>query len=303
MIISELCQAFFRDREKRFAQATVRFYRGRLKKFIAAFGPREFASLTLFEVMQYLEAAGEGLSDSTRRHNIVSLSSLQAFALKQGLLEKPVFKDIEKPPMGQRDRLPTAEETEKLLADAPPAFALIYAALRQSGARPGELCRATIGDLDPARIVITLAEHKTARKTGKPRRIPVGDRLRKLIEEAIGTRTDPKQPIFLSPSGRGWRVENLSRTYTRLRKAAGLPDGLCLYLARHECGTAVCKEKGLEVTRRILGHTNPKTTIRYVHYDDRELADLQDAVDMDAPKKDIRKKTDDGSSDTAAKAA
>jgi integrase len=60
---------------------------------------------------------------------------------------------------------------------------------------------------------------------------------------------------------------------------AGLPRDLVLYLARHECGTKICLEKGIEYARRLLGHTNLWTTQRYMHRDDRELADAQDLVD------------------------
>ena len=62
---------------------------------------------------------------------------------------------------------------------------MIYSALRQCGARPGELCRATIADVDRTSRVITLKEHKTARKTGQPRRIPVGRKLENLLDQAI----------------------------------------------------------------------------------------------------------------------
>jgi site-specific recombinase XerC len=54
---------------------------------------------------------------------------------------------------------------------------------------------------------------------------------------------------------------------------------LVLYLARHECGTQVCRAKGIEYARRLLGHTNISTTQRYMHLDDQELADAQDLVD------------------------
>ena len=86
-------------------------------------------------------------------------------------------------------------------------------------------------------------------------------------------------PVFLCPSGRGWRVENLSRTYSRLRDQARLPKDLVLYLARHECGTKICREKGIEYARRLLGHTNISMTQRYMHLDDSELADAQDLID------------------------
>jgi len=75
------------------------------------------------------------------------------------------------------------------------------------------------------------------------------------------------------------RRPNLSRTYSRLRDEAGLPCDLVLYLARHECGTKVCRQKGIEFARRLLGHANISTTQRYMRLDDQELADAQDLVE------------------------
>ncbi len=83
----------------------------------------------------------------------------------------------------------------------------------------------------------------------------------------------------MSPAGRRWQVPNLSRTNSRLRDEAGLSRELVLYLARHECGTKVCRAKGIEYARRLLGHSNISTTQRDMHLDDRELADAQDLVD------------------------
>jgi integrase len=108
----------------------------------------------------------------------------------------PVFGKLEKPRVAQRDRVPTADETAAILSQASPAFRLIYLALRQCGARPGELCRATIADVDRAANAIVLKEHKTARTTGKPRRIPIGRKLGDLLAQAIADRQGG--PIFLS---------------------------------------------------------------------------------------------------------
>ena len=131
--------------------------------------------------------------------------------------------------------------------------------------------------MNRAGALITLKEHKTAGKTGQARRIPIGRKLGALLDQAIGTRTEG--PVFLSPSGRQWTVPNLSQTYSRLRDQAGLPKDLVLYLARHECGTKICRAKGIEFARRLLGHSNISTTQRYMHLDDRELADAQDLVE------------------------
>ncbi|MGE5193605.1 MAG: tyrosine-type recombinase/integrase, partial [Deltaproteobacteria bacterium] len=116
-----------------------------------------------------------------------------------------------------------------------------------------------------------------ARKTGQPRRIPIGRKLGSLLDQAVGSRTEG--PIFLSPAGKAWTVPNLSRADSRLRNMAGLPRDLVPYLARHECGTKICREKGIEYARRLLGHASIATTQRYMHLDDRELAEAQDLAE------------------------
>ena len=57
-----------------------------------------------------------------------------------------------------------------------------------------------------------------------------------------------------------------------------MPKDLVAYLARHECGTKVCRLKGIEYARRLLGHANISTTQRYMHLDNRGLAAVQDLV-------------------------
>lgn len=115
------------------------------------------------------------------------------------LLDQPVLGNLEKPRVGRRDRVPTAAEKQANLAEASPPFRLIHSAPRQCGARPGELCRATIADVDRARCVISLKEHKAARKTGQPRRIPIGQ---KLGGTARSVGRDPHRRAGLSLPGR-----------------------------------------------------------------------------------------------------
>ena len=150
MQIGELVATFISWNSRHRASATVAFYRARLKKFCQAYNSRDLASLTPLEIDEHLAAAGTGMSDSTRHHDVVALERLQKFAIQNKLLDRPAFGNLEKPRVGRRDRIPTPAETEAILAQASPAFRLIYSALRQCGARPGELCRATIADVDRA---------------------------------------------------------------------------------------------------------------------------------------------------------
>ena len=71
-------------------------------------------------------------------------------------------------------------------------------------------------------------------------------------------------------------------------RACGLPRDLVLYLARHECGTKICREKGIEYARRLLGHANISTTQVYTRLDFQHLARAYDAAHPRAlrPKRD-----------------
>lgn len=95
-----------------------------------------------------------------------------------------------------------------------------------------------------------------------------------LLAQAMANTTEG--PVFLSSAGKAWRDENLSSTHSRFRDLAGLPRDLVLDLARHECGTRICRLKAIEYFRRLPGHTNTSTTQRNMHLDERTLAEAQD---------------------------
>ncbi len=134
---------------------------------------------------------------------------------------------------------------DAIFANAQDDFRLMYSALRRTGARPSELCGAMIEQIQQVdgirRIVIT--DHKTARATGKPKIIPVGDKLGQLLGVAIGERTSG--PIFLRKSGKAWTSDSLGKTFRRIRVKMNLPSYLCVYLARHEVATKLCQKVGI----------------------------------------------------------
>ncbi len=258
------------------ARKTVEFYRGRLKAFVAKFGDREFGELKPLEIQKFLRSTGKGVSPTTLRHNIVAFLRLQSFAVENKVIAAKIIDRIEKPPQGKRDRVLKPEEIAAIRNLAPPEFDLIFRGLLATGARPDELCRAQITDLKDNRKILELKVHKTARRTGKSRKIMVGKQVAEIFAAAIGDRADG--PIFLSPRGNAWTPENLSGMFRRRRDKAKLSKELCLYLTRHTFGTNAVARVGLDVASRLLGHTQISTTQRYAHPDDDTLRKRQDDV-------------------------
>jgi integrase len=262
-------------------------YGSRLKGLAAELGAHELGAVTREQLDGWLAKAnrfpdGRPKAPDTIRAYAIAFKALQAWALEYGHLRLPIATKIKKPMGRLREKLPTPAQTAQLLEHASAEFRLIYEALRRTGARPSELCRATIADWRLDEEAIVLQEHKTAEKTGRPREIPVGSKVAQLLRQAIGDRTEG--PIFLSPRGKPWSANYLSKIYRQLRDAAGLPKHLVLYLARHEHGTAMYEKFDLKAAADALGHKNMNTTTRYVHTSKQRRAANQDAVlDLEPP--------------------
>lgn len=262
-------------------ETTLRHYRGRIKEIKKRLGDRRIEDLTLEEVEAALVKAnqfkdGRPKAPDTRRGNVIVLQQVFKFAVRRGYLAEPLFDKLERPRTRHRERIPTDEENAAIEAAADPEFRTIFRALRQCGARPGELARAQIENWDRESRLLVLKDHKTATKTGKPREIGVGDKLEALFLEAMAGRQSG--PIFLDRRGKPWTTQKLSAIYRRLRKSAGLPAELCLYLQRHQHATQLTAKLGIEAAAQSLGHASIVTTQRYNHPDKSRLAVNQDLV-------------------------
>lgn len=266
---------------------TLEHYTKRIKPFRIKFRARQFSELTPIEILAYMrevnrfqpphKKAGELKANATRAANAVVLELLQAFAIMVRAMPGPILPKLEKPIGRRREVLPTDDEVKRIVKAACPEFARIYKALDRSGARPGELCGATIADWNRTTREIVLQEHKTSETTGDVRRIAVGKILEKILLEAIGERTSG--PIFLNTAGKQWTVDSLSRHFARLRDQLGLNKAIVNYCCRHRVGTKLCEKGNIEDAADALNHKKIETTRHYVHKDRARLADNQDQMD------------------------
>lgn len=243
--------------------STIRCYRSRLAGLVRVHGLAETAHLERSQVEAWLRTATEEKAPDTVRLTLIAWERFQGWAVAQGHLPAELVPKQRKPGGRKRDALPTKAQTRKLIEHLPGEARPIFRALRLTGARPGELCAVQIGDWDRAAGKMTLIQHKTARKTGKPRLIVIGHpALLQILTEAAGDRT--AGPIFLRACGRPWTTAAVSAAYRAARKAAGLPADLVLYLTRHEHATDLYRETGdIKAVADALGHAQISTTMRY----------------------------------------
>jgi len=166
------------------------------------------------------------------------------------------------------------EEAErKLLPVAEQPLKDIVILMRDTGMRNvRELYRMRIENIDWNNRVIFNPNSKTL----KGRRfIPMSDRVLDLLMVRCAGRSEG----WVFPSvrkGKHIGAAFVNRQWVKARRAAGLPEDLVLYCARHDFGTYVLSRTGnLKAVMDAMGHADVKIAMNYQH---PELEIVRDAI-------------------------
>jgi integrase len=164
----------------------------------------------------------------------------------------------------------TDEEFQILLRGSDRAFRRFLIFLKFTGSRPGEAASMRWADVDFDQRAVVLNEHKTARKTGRPRIIPLVPTVIKLLlwmrarrKALIGLRD--QDHVFTNGRGnalsRGW----LSLKMQRLRRRLGLAMGVTYYGLRHRYGLmGIRNGVNLKLLSLCMGHVRTQMTEHYI---------------------------------------
>ena len=160
--------------------------------------------------------------------------------------------------------LPTREKIQMLIANAGNLLSTKLQLSMETGLRPVELARLRVKDLD--------LEHRTVNpitaKRGNPRTVPMSQALTmKLQEHIVKNGLNPDDKLF-----KGEDPDHYGKTYRTMRNrlAKKLKDpsikNIRLYDLRHYFCTKKLYDVGNPYTVMVLmGHTDLKTTQRYMH--------------------------------------
>ena len=192
-------------------------------------GTRQGAGLKPLHVTRWLDSH-PGWKGS-RRNAVVAVKRAFNWADAEGLLQPNPVKYVKKPPQGRRIRVLTPEERKGLLAAIPDRrFREFVFALLETGARPGKVRKVTAAQVNLDLGVWVFDEHKTAKKTGRPRVIyltpAMVDLCRRLVQQY------PEGPLFRGPRSK--------RGYTAVTASASVSA---------TCGRSICSYKALSATR------------------------------------------------------
>ena len=87
------------------------------------------------------------------------------------------------------------------------------------------------------------------------------------------------ESLFISPRT-GKRFTNIHKMWERIREAAGLPH-LRLHDLRHQYASFLVNSgRTLYEVQQILGHSDPKVTMRYTHLSSKSLQDAANSASV-----------------------
>jgi integrase len=260
--VRELLDRFLDDCRGRARPKTVEVYAYFLRHFAEACG----AKLAVLVTPQWVEHAAlkPSWSPSTRNDFVGAVATAFRWGERCRVIPRNPLWSVRRPPKGSRGAkaVLTAEQVEKLLAAATPAFRVLLRLLWLTGARPAEIYGLTAADVNLASGVAVIERHKTADATGRARviHLPVEavELLRPLAER------HPDGPLVRNNLGDPWNEDAVVCAMKLTRRRAGIPTATC-YGLRHSFATDALANGVPEAhVAELLGHSG--TAMLHKHY-------------------------------------
>ena len=209
-----------------------------------------------------------GWASNTKRSALLVLKAAFNSACKYAktLASNPLT-GLSPPAATSRTEVFTPEQLEQLWKHGHPNLVEICQFMLATGCRPGEACKLTaehFQDGDPnAVFVLPPTMHKTGRKTGKYRHIPLNRELTRHYRGLVAAR--PSGPIFRSPRGRPWNTTRLAFHFSRLARKLGFPRQLTPHAFRHTFVTRHL-DRGVPITRVAQWIGDTVTTVERTYW-------------------------------------
>lgn len=231
------------------------------------FGGVRLPEIKRLQVQQFQrKLSAEGLSPATVNHHLQLMRRLLNLALEWELLERNVLQRIKLLPLDNQ-RLASLSDAQieslvqVLKTDENRLVCMVVLFLLSTGARlrEGLSVRWDHVDFEKAMWTIPAANSKSKRM----KHLPLNSSAIWALQQM--TKKDDSPCVFASPVT-GKPLTGITRTWYKLRRKAGLPPNFRIHDLRHAYASRlVSAGESLYVVQQLLGHADPRTTMRYAH--------------------------------------
>lgn len=236
-----------------------------LEEFCETFGSLPLTDAKPYHLQLWLDGRRDRWKSNWSRHRVNRAVQRAAnYCVQLGMIERNPFKGVTVP-TGTRGEPMELWELSAMLRVSPAPFKRLLIALRYSGARPGEMSGAEWVHLDRGRCCLELKEHKTAKRTGKIRRVMLHPVLMKLLDW-IRRHEPTGRFIFLNAKGGPWTSTAICMRLKEIRKVTNVRPSTTLYGLRHLLVTElVVSGADIGTVAALAGHSRIETTNHYIH--------------------------------------
>jgi site-specific recombinase XerD len=279
--VTQLRKRVLEELERRnYSQATARAYVGAIRRF-AEYFDRSPERLGLEHVRQYQVSLFA--ERKLRPHTVlVEMCALRFLYLK--VLKRPFRRDDLPLPKLLRRQVPTVlspHEVSRLIASAANLrHCTILMTLYSTGMRRSELCHLRTEDIDKERMVIRIRQGKG----GKDREVPLSPKLYDQLRTYYRSLKHKSGWLFPSIQTRRWDEPMTDKTiWHACREAtrrAGITKSVHPHTLRHSFATHLL-DSGAELPaiQILLGHSDPRDTMIYLHLSTRKLRAAPNPLD------------------------
>ena len=253
-------------------------YRLRIK---AVFGHKRLNQITRQQIQSFHTALmHEGLAAATCNHHIKLMKHALNLAVDWEMLDSnpvarvPLFHEDNKIEHYLNDT-----ELERLLtvlhANRNSPVSLIALFLLSTGCRLNEVLSAKWSDVDLDKSVFTI--RATNSKSKRLRAVPLNGTALEVLKQ-LDTQERFEHLFINRKTGKPY--VNITKVWQRLRTAAGLKH-LRLHDLRHQYASFLVNNgRTLYEVQQILGHSDPKVTMRYAHLSTRALQEAANSASI-----------------------
>lgn len=262
--VASLCDAFLDWSKKNQAAKTYQGHVFWLQSFVEACGQRKAVELKPYHITQWVDSKRTWRSSNSKYNAVRIAKRVFSWAVEQQLVDNSPLQGMRAPTPESRNDSMDEAVYRSLRRAAPRPLKCVLFALRQTGARPSEICQLTWDQVLGDRCVIT--KHKTAGKTGRPRVIYLSRNMRRLLR-ILRQRRGEATFVFLNCEGEPWNTDSIRQQLKRLKEKLKLKGNVYSYQLRHTFATnAILRGESTAVVAEMLGHVDTVMVSRvYAH--------------------------------------
>jgi len=248
----------------------------------AKFGHLKLSEIKRHDVQQFHNdlVTVEGLAPATADHHVVYFRRIVNLALQWEYVEKNVLANIPLMKVDNKVERYLSDDEVKRLVDVlttdlafGASYLLLY--LLSTGARLNEAKQAKWDQVDLEKGIWRIPA--TNSKSKKTRSVPLNDSAIWVLGQ-LWTKGKHEYLFVNEATKKPWVT--VTRAWYRLRAKAGI-ENLRVHDLRHSFASFLVNGgRSLYEVQQILGHSDPKVTMRYAHLSSRSLQDAANTASM-----------------------